>query len=321
MNVRAKAPTALAIWAALICVYIFWGSTYLAIRFAVETIPPFLMAGTRQLTAGLILYIWRRLSGDPRPSWVHWRSAAVIGVLLLTIGNGGVSWAEQRVHSGIASLLVGAVPLWMVLLDWLFGRKPAGQKRPNWISLSGVLVGFLGIALLIGPAEVTGLKGGVDMLGAGALLLGSFAWAIGSLYSRKANLPDSPLAGTGMEMITGGVGLFLVGSLTGEWGRLDLAGVAPRSLWGLAYLVVFGSLVGYAAYTWLLRVAPTTLVSTYAYVNPVVAIFLGSLLGQEPVTPRIVLAAAIILSAVAVISLTQPVKRPPKSAAPVAAED
>jgi drug/metabolite transporter (DMT)-like permease len=208
------------------------------------------------------------------------------------------------VVSGVAALLVGSAPLWMVLLDML---RPGG-RRPGGLAALGVLVGFAGITLLVGPAQLFGGTDGVDLLGAGALTLAAFSWAIGSLYSRGAQLPDSPLLGTGMEMLAGSLGLFALGTLTGDWARLDLAGIDARSVWSLLYLIIFGSLVGFAAYTWLLRVAPTTLVSTYAYVNPVVAIFMGNWLAGEPLTPRILLATAIIVGSVALITLKQPVR-------------
>jgi len=299
---RSSSPSSAAIWAAMAAVYIVWGSTYLAIRFAVESMPPFLMAGVRFLIAGSVLYAFRRLRGDPPPTRLEWRSAAIVGFFLLVGGNGSVVWAEQRVPSGIAALLVGSAPLWMVLLDSL---RPGGRRPGGWAIL-GVVLGFAGIAILVGPAQLIGIEGSVDLLGAGALTLAAFSWAVGSLYNRGAQLPDSPLLGTGMEMLMGGLGLTLLGTLTGEWSRLDLAAIAPRSWWGLAYLVVFGSWVGFAAYIWLLRVAPTTLVSTYAYVNPLVAIVVGNWLAAEPITLRVLIAAAIIVGSVAVITLTQP---------------
>ncbi len=300
----------------MLSVYIVWGSTYLAIRFAVQTMPPFLMAAFRFLAAGGILYAWRRLSGDARPRPAHWRSAAIVGLFLLLGGNGGVVWAEQRVVSGVAALLVGATPLWMVLIDWL-----RGIYRPAWVTVAGVLVGFAGIAVLIGPAELTGLHGAIDPLGAVVLLLASLSWAAGSLYSRNAELPASPLLGTGMEMLAGGAALAVAGTLSGEWARVNLAAVSLPSLLGLGYLIFFGSLVGFTAYTWLLRVAPTTLVSTYAYVNPVVAILMGNLLAQEPLTPRVVLAAAVIVGAVALITFSKSLGRKTAAPAPAPAGD
>jgi len=293
-----KNANPLSIWSALIALYIVWGSTYLAIRFGVATIPPFILAATRFLIAGSILYLWRRAAGDRRPSLLNWRSAAIVGGFLLVGGNGGVSWAEQRVVSGVAALMVGLVPLWMLLMDAV---RPGGVN-PGARGIAGVLLGLAGIVLLIGPANLLGFSHDIDLIGILALCLAAFLWAAGSLYSRKAPLPDSPLLGTGMEMLAGGAGLLILATATGEWSRLDLAAVAPRSLWGLAYLIIFGSLVGYTAYTWLLRVAPTPLVSTYAYVNPLIAILVGNLLAQEPLTPRIVLSALVIVSSVALIN-------------------
>ena len=291
-----------AIWSALIAIYIVWGSTYLAIRFAVETMPPFLTAGFRFLIAGGLLYIFRRLRGDKAPLRLEWRSAAIVGLFLLVGGNGGVMWAEQRVASGIAALLIGSVPLWIALLDSL---RPGGRRPDRWV-IAGVLAGFAGIIILIGPAQLIGIQGEVDPVGAVVLLLAALSWAAGSLYNRGAKLPDSPLLGTGMEMLVGSLGLFILGTATGEWSQMELTSFSTRSLLGFAYLVVFGSLVGFASYVWLLRVAPTMLVSTYAYVNPLVAILLGSLLAGEALTPRIGLAVMFILGSVVLITLTNP---------------
>lgn len=289
----------------MISVYIVWGSTYLAIRFVVESIPPFLAGGLRFLVAGGILYLFRRWRGDAAPSPIQWRSAAIIGLFLLLGGNGGVSWAEQHVASGIAALTVGTSPLWMVVLDALFRRNHLANNRLRWPSVLGVVIGFFGIALLVSPSELTGLGGDLDLLGTLALIVASLLWAIGSLYSRTADLPASPLLGTSMEMLCGGAAMVVAGTLTGEWGQLNLAAVTWQSLVGLGYLIVFGSLVGFGSYTWLLRNAPTTLVSTYAYVNPLVAIVVGNLLAQEPFTPRVLIATTVIIGAVIIITLTQ----------------
>jgi drug/metabolite transporter (DMT)-like permease len=302
----------LRIWWAMIAVYIVWGSTYLAIRYAVETMPPFLMAAIRFLIAGGILYIGRRMAGDAPPTRRQWKSAAIIGLFLLLGGNGGVVWAEQRVVSGIAALLVGASPLWMVLLDAI---RPGG-KRPGWQTWLGVLWGFAGIALLVGPAEFSGSGTRLYLPGVGALLLASFLWSAGSLYSRTACLPDSPLLGTGMEMLVGGTSLLILGTLAGDWNRLNLSAIQLHSVLGLLYLIIFGSLVGFAAYTWLLRVAPTPLVSTYAYVNPMVAIFIGNLFAGEPLTLRILLAAGVIVSSVVIINLSKAAAPTDKTLAP-----
>lgn len=291
----------LRIWIALLALYLVWGSTYLAIRFVVESIPPFLAAGVRFLISGTILYVWRRGQGDPALRPQNWMAAAIVGWLLLVGGNGSLAWAEQHVPSGIASLFIGTTPLWMVLLDRL-RPKDKGASRLTWL---GILLGFTGVALLANPFEQGPASLRLNPLGAAALLFAAFSWAVGSLYSRHAPLPASPLLATGSQMLAGGTGLVLVGTLLGEWGQLEPAAILPRSLGGLVYLITFGSLIGFVAYTWLLRVAPTPLVATYAYVNPVVAILLGAVFGQETITPRVILSAMIILGAVVLINLTK----------------
>ncbi|MEJ2601206.1 MAG: EamA family transporter [Anaerolineales bacterium] len=315
------------VWLALITVYITWGSTYLAIHYAVQTLPPFLMVATRFLISGLLLFTWRRLAGDPMPTRLQWRSAAIIAFFLLVGGNGGVTWAEQHVASGIAALVVGSSPLWMVLIDTLIplaalhgGSQGTSFQRgaAGWVTYLGVFLGFLGIIRLIGPFAIMGQAPTLDPLGVGALLLAAISWATGSLYNRGAKLPDSPLLGSGMEMLLGGTCLLLLGSLTGEWSSLHLAAVRPASLLGLAYLIVFGSLMGYAAYTWVLRNAPTPFVSTYAYVNPLIAILVGNLIANEPLTPRTLLAAAVIIGAVALINLARTLPRTVHEELPVA---
>jgi drug/metabolite transporter (DMT)-like permease len=314
-------------WLALIVVYITWGTTYLAIRYAVETMPPYLMAGTRFLVSGLILYLWRRLAGDPAPTRLQWRSSAIVALFLLVGGNASVTWAEQRVASGIAALVVGSAPLWMVLIDALIPLSSlrAGSQGTSfrqgmtaWLTYAGLILGFLGIILLIGPFQILGSAQDLDPLGVGILLLAAVSWAIGSLYNRGAGLPASPLLGSGMEMILGGAGTLLVGSLMGEWNGLHWAAVRPASLWSFAYLILCGSLMGYVAYTWLLRNAPTPLVSTYAYVNPLIAIFVGNWIAREPLTPRILLASGVIIGAVALINLARFSPKKVKPAIPLA---
>jgi drug/metabolite transporter (DMT)-like permease len=292
---RASLP---AIWSALIAVYLIWGSTYLAIRYAVETMPPFLMAAVRFIVSGGFLYGLRRFNGDPAPESVEWRSAIIIGVFLLVGGNGGVVWAVQFVTSSLAALLVATVPLWMVLMDAL---RPASH-RPGLLAVAGILIGFGGVVLLIrsaaGSADTTSLPG------AAALILASLAWSIGSIYGRTARLPASQLLGTAMEMLAGGVALLLVATVLDEWSDFDIATVSRRSALALLYLTVIGS-SAFVAYVWLLRVAPTPLVATYAYVNPLVAVLLGYFLGQEPMTVRMLLAAALIIGSVALVSMPQ----------------
>jgi drug/metabolite transporter (DMT)-like permease len=315
MSAPESRPSRLSIAAAFAAVYLVWGSTYLAIRFAIETLPPFLMAGVRFLTAGAILYLWARWRGAPAPEPRHWRPAAIVGGFLLLGGNGGVVWAEQRVASGLAALLVATVPLWIVL----FSALGPGGRRPGARVLVGVALGLVGMALLVGPGEIAGGPG-ADPLGAAVLVLASVSWAIGSLYSRRAPLPSSPLVATAMEMLAGGALLVLAGLASGEAARLDLAAASPRSLLAFGYLVALGSLVGFTAYVWLLRVAAPARVATYAYVNPVVAVLLGWALAGEPLTPRILVAAAVIVAAVVAITTAGTEAQRPQAPAPALEE-
>src|SRR5262245_7071646 len=210
---RASLP---AIWSALIVVYLIWGSTYLAIRYAVETTPPFLMAAVRFVISGGFLYALRRFKGDPRPEAVEWRSAGIIGIFLLVGGNGSVAWAEQFVTSSLAALLVATVPLWMVLIDTL---RPAG-KRPGLMAINGILIGFVGVVLLIGSAASGG--DATNFSGTMVLILASLSWATGSIYSKSAKPPSSQLLGTSMQMLAGGVALMLLAILRGEWNDFEL---------------------------------------------------------------------------------------------------
>jgi drug/metabolite transporter (DMT)-like permease len=263
-------PRLSSILLAYLGVYVVWGSTYLAIAIAVRTLPPFLMASARFLISGAILYVYARWTGAARPTRLHWRGAAIIGTLLLLGGNGGVVWAEQRVASGFAALMVATVPLWFAMVEWL---RPGGRRPPAraWV---GIALGFCGIAILFNPATVLGGEP-IHYGGAAALVMASFLWSIGSIYSRHAALPASGLMTTGMEMLAGGVALGLFGTLAGDWAELRPGSISGESLLAVLYLIVFGSLVGFTCYMWLLKVSTPHRVATYAYVNPVVAVFLG----------------------------------------------
>ena len=277
-------------------VYVIWGSTYLAIKLAVETIPPFLMAGSRHCVAGLLLYLWARQHGAAKPEFAHWRGAAIVGGLLLLGGNGLLSWAEQRVPSGVSALIIGSVPLWMVLLEWVLHSGP----RPSVGIVSGLIVGFVGLGFLVAPGRMDS-GGRVDFSGAAILLSAAFLWANGSLYSRRAPLPSSQLLAAAMEMVAGGVLLMLASGIAGEWARFDPTKIAMRSWIAWVYLLVLGSFVGFTAYVWLLKASTPARVSTYAYVNPVIAVFLGWALAGEHITTRTLLAAAAIILAVVII--------------------
>jgi drug/metabolite transporter (DMT)-like permease len=292
------------IWTAMLLVYSIWGATYLGIRFAVETIPPFLMAGTRFVMAGLILYIWRRLAGDPKPTRGQWLRGTLVGLLMLLGGNGLLSLAEKSVASGISALIIGSAPLWMTSME---AFRPGGVK-PNWLGILGLVVGFAGIFLLVSPSLRGIPNTNFQPLGIITLLFAAFFWSIGSIYSRSADLPKSSLLSTSMEMLGGGLGLYLTGTLAGEWNHFVLADVTLRSWLGLVFLTIFGSMVGFTAYAWLLRNAPVSLVSTYAYVNPLVAIFLGSLFAQERLNSQIVLSAAVIIGSVILINISRQLK-------------
>jgi drug/metabolite transporter (DMT)-like permease len=294
-----RGPRPAAVWGALATIYVVWGSTYLGIMVAIETLPPLLMSAARFLVAGAILYGFAVRAGDARgdrPTRGHWLAAAIVGGALLLAGNGGVALSEERIDSGVAALLVATIPLWMAVLDRVFYGG-----RLAWTGVLGLGVGLGGVALLVGPSG----GGGIDVVGALMALTAAFAWAWGSLYARDASLPARPLVGAGMQMLAGGVLLTVAGIATGEVGEVDLAAVSTRSLLAVAYLVVVGSVIAYSAYVWLLKNASTALVSTYAYVNPVVAVVLGALFLAEPVTPRMLLAGLAIVASVALIVTAQ----------------
>lgn len=295
---------------ALATIYLLWGSTYLAIRYAVHEIPPFLMAGMRFLSAGILLYGWARWRGAERPTLAQWRSAAIVGGLLLLGGNGLVVFAEQTVDSGMAALMVSTTALWMVLLAWLWQRGAAPGPRV----IAGLLLGLAGVALLVRPGS-----GNLDPLGLSLLGLSAFNWALGSTYSRKAALPKAPLLSTGMQLLAGGTLLMILSFALGEPGRFDLGAVHFAGLFSFVYLVIGGALIGYPVYIWLIKEAPPALASTYAYVNPVVAVFLGWAIADEPVGWGTVAAAAVIVAGVALISTANAMPNPKPSEKPATA--
>jgi drug/metabolite transporter (DMT)-like permease len=292
---------------ALVTIYLIWGSTYLAIRLAIDTIPPLLMAGIRFLVAGGLLYVWSIGRGEreaDRPGRRQWTAALVTGGLLLFGGNGGVSLAEHNVPTGVVALIIALIPMWLALLDRVINRQRLALQ-----AIIGLVLGFGGLVLLIG------VPGGERIPLSGALLAvgASLAWATGSLYTRHAPLPRRPLVANGMQMLSGGALLAIVGVAAGELGRLDPARISLHSTLALVYLIVFGSVIAFSAYMWLLRVVPISTVGTYAYVNPVVAVFLGWLLLDEALDARILIAGAVIVVAVAMIITAR--KLPPGDAA------
>lgn len=296
MDTPTSRPPTLGLLLAFAAVYLVWGSTYLAIRFAIESIPPFLMAGIRFTCAGAVLYTWCWFRRVGRPTARQWLSALIVGGLMLSAGNGLVVWAEQHVASGIAAVIVATTPFWMVLLDWWW----RGARRPNAAVVAGLFIGFAGVALLVNPWE--GGAAAVDVVGAVVLLFAALFWAMGSIYSLKADKPSSPLLFTATAMLCGGVILLGVGTAVGDWGSLHPSLVTRRSVLSVAYLIVFGSLITYSAYIWLLRVSTPAKVATIGYVNPVVAVFLGWLLAGEELSTRTLVATAVILASVGLIT-------------------
>jgi drug/metabolite transporter (DMT)-like permease len=305
MPARAENARGWRVAAAFLAVYFVWGSTYLAIRVAIETLPPFLMAGTRFLTAGAFLYAVGRLRDDPPPTGVHWRGSLLLGAMFLLVGNGGVVWAEGHgVPSGLAALLVATTPLWTVLFEWRAGGTP-----PGGMAAAGLLAGLGGVALLVLPEPIVG-QPVVGLRGAAGCLIASLSWSLASVRSVRVHLPPSPAVASSLQMLSGGGLLVAAGLLTGEIHGFLPAAVSSRSVLALLYLVVFGSVVTFTAFTWLLRVSTPSRVATCAYINPVVAAFLGWALAGERLTERSVLAAAVIVGAVVTITTARARRSP-----------
>jgi drug/metabolite transporter (DMT)-like permease len=282
------------ILAAFLVIYVVWGSNFLAIRYAVETIPPFLLMGVRSLLAGLCLYAWARLWSGARESSAHWRAAAGVGVLLFLGCHGLLAWAQGRVPSGVAALGMATLPLWMTLLDWRW----AGAARPGGAVWLGLALGLGGLAVLVGPG---GWSGAVDVLGMLVIQVSAFSWALGSIKARRSHLPASVVLSTGMQLMAGGTALLAVALAAGEVAGFDPRVVSARSVAGFAYMVIGASILAFTAYVWLLRVSTPARVASYGFVNPLVAVLLGAAVGGEPLTARTAVAAVLILAAVAAI--------------------
>jgi drug/metabolite transporter (DMT)-like permease len=292
------APRRVLLLLAFAAVYLIWGSTYLAVKYAIATLPPLLMAGARFLLAGLVMSAIGRASADYEPpTGAQWRTSFVVGALLLVGGNGGVVLAERYIPSSLAALLVAVEPFWIVLLSWLWLRQP----RPSGKVLLGLVLGFGGVYLLVG--EQLGASSGMrQLLSAGAVIGAAFCWAAGSLYGLRAPSPRSAVQGAGMQMLAGGVLLLVLGLLIGEGHELHLGQVSRASWLGFGYLVVFGSLVAFTAYSWLMKNAPAARVATYAYVNPVVAVLLGWVMLGEALTGQMLIGAVVIVGSVVLIT-------------------
>ncbi len=287
------------VWSALWAVYLVWGSTYLGIKFGVATLPAFPMLAIRFFVAGAILLGWCARRGLPRPTRRQWLDAAVIGTCLAALGNGGVAFAETRIDSGLAALIVAVIPLWIALIGRVFLGNRLSRR-----GVVGIAVGLVGVAVLVDPA---GASAG-DLVAAVVVLGGSFAWAAGSIYATTTTPTDDPLVGVAMQMVCAGAVLAAMGA--GEWSRLDVSAVSTKSLLALVYLILVGSVIGYTAYGWLLHNAPAPLVATYAYVNPVIAVLLGTLLAGEALTVSTLIGGAVIVAAVMLIVTARPAAQP-----------
>ncbi len=294
--------------AAFAAVYVIWGSTYLAIKYAIETIPSFLMAGVRFLAAGGMLYAFARITGSyEKPKLIHWRTSFIMGTLLLGIGNGGVVIAEHYISSSLAALLVATMPFWMVLLGWTF----MGSGRPNYKVTLGLLIGFVGVALLISgrSGETADIAGNGWLFGVVCILVATLGWSIGSLYGAKAPTAKSFVQAAGMQMLAGGLVLVIMGLVTGEWAALDVAAISTNSWLALIYLIFFGAIVAYTAYSWLLKNVSPAAISTYAYVNPAIAVVLGWAIAGESLTGQMLVGAVVIVASVALITLQKSAKK------------
>jgi drug/metabolite transporter (DMT)-like permease len=304
----AVAPKRIALLSAFAALYIIWGSTYLGIRFAIDTIPPLLMAGTRFLLAGLIMQVIARRQGAPRTSLAEWRTSLIVGACLLLGGNGGVTLAEQYVPSGLASVMVAIVPIFIALLAWAMGTAP----KPSGIVWLGLAGGFVGVGILVGPAlHFAPNETGHPEIGMLILICSSFLWSAGSIYSTKAKTASSPFLAASQQMLCGGALLTLAGVVAGEHHRFDASRISLLSLGAFAYLVIIGAVVGFTAYIWLLRHCNPAKVATYAYVNPIVAVILGALFAGETLTARALLAAGLIIGSVALVITVQQSKSKP----------
>jgi drug/metabolite transporter (DMT)-like permease len=312
------APRRPPIWLGLLVLYVVWGSTYLGIAIAVDTIPPFLMAATRFLIAGLVLLAWsvaREGRSFRPPSAREWRDSTIVGALLLGGGMGMVAFGEQTVPSGITALFIAMMPVWVAIL----GRIFLGERLPR-LAVFGIVLGFAGVAILIGPSAFGG-AGALEPLGLAAILFSPIAWSSGSLFaSHRATLPGRPLVATGAQMTTGSLVLLAMSLVSGELTGFRIEAISTDSLLAMVYLTLIGSLLAFTAFGWLLRVAPLPLVATYAYVNPVVAVILGAFVLREPIELRTLLAGAVIILAVAVIVTARGRMTAPRATAAVESE-
>jgi drug/metabolite transporter (DMT)-like permease len=302
-NLSAEFKSTFTIVIALLSVYIIWGSTYLGIKIAIETFPPLLMAGIRFTIAGALLYGYVIVKERKYPKLIEWRDTTIIGTLLLLGGNGLVVIAEQSIPTSIAAIIIATVPLWMIVIGWMM----KSQTKPNRSTLFGTVLGFCGVAILMYPSHQENLH--FDLFGLFLTLLAAILWSLGSIYSQKATLPSSTMLSTAMQMITGGLVLVMVGTFAGEWQHLNPEAFSSRSFFALMYLIFFGSLLGFSAYVWLLQNVSPYLASTYAFVNPIVALFLGYFFADEVLSFKALIATVFIISAVVIITFFKAKKK------------
>jgi drug/metabolite transporter (DMT)-like permease len=305
-NERSAPPNRVLLIAAFAALYIIWGSTYLGIKIGTETMPAWPMIAARHGLAGIILYTVLRATGTPAPLRAHWTGGVVGGVMLLVIGNGIIAYVSHRLPTGISSMVVATTPIWIVAAA---STRPGG-RAPNAREWIGLALGLAGLALLVGPSALKALRGSAGALDAGAaglVLIGTISWAVGSVIGRELPRPDNAFMGSALQMLSAGALLGLVCFATGQWQLVHLSDISVRSWLAFWYLIAFGSLLGFTAYVWLLRVAKTSHVATYAYVNPIVALILGASLGHETITRPMLIAAAVTL--VGVVLVVMPSKR------------
>ena len=301
-----KPPSKLLVLAAFAALYLIWGSTYLSIRIGIKTIPPFFLVGTRFLVAGAILFLWCLYKGEKIPSLKKFGNVSVGGILMLFMGNGAVSYAEQYLPSGIAAIIVATVPLWFVLLDKGQWKYYFSNKR----IIFGFLIGFAGVLLLFsGKGSTDFLADKMKLVGFFVLLIGTVAWATGSLYSKYKKVEVTVTMKAAVQMLAAGVASILAGFIGNEQNHMSLSHISSASVLALLYLVFMGSLIGYMSYIWLLSVRPASVVGTYAYVNPVVAVFLGWLIADEQITVQQILALVVILAGVVLVNFAPPPKQ------------
>ena len=304
MQVSTPAPPATSnrttLWIALITVYILWGSTYLFVHFMTEQMPPFYMAGVRFLTAGTLLYGYARLTGAPRPTMGNWRATGLLGLLFLTVANGAVATAIHYLPTGLTALLVAMLPVFVLSFNWLFFAR----TRPTTLALLGSAVGLIGIFILFQPGKIA-LPGGPDalLIGFGLTIVANIGWAFGTLLTPRVNIPASAALSSGMQMLTGGGLLLVVALFLEPVSLLSIVQAPPKAFYSLAYLIVFGSIIGFSTFSWLARNAPPALASTYAYVNPIVAMLLGAAFAGEAITSQSLIGAAVIIAGVVLITM------------------